>query len=273
MDLTSILFVLLLQIITFCHAQSGWEQTVNNEHSMDPYGKETITDTILKMNKGALQRLMEGDLLLPTTRTAMKCVGDPHSCLWQKSPNGNVVIPVAISDNYDASEKSTIVTALQEMEAQTCIRFIPRTTQRVHISIEPKYGCFSMLGRLGDKQVVSLQRFGCVQHGIILHEMMHALGFYHEHTRSDRDNYVRIEWENVQKLHRHNFQKQDTNNLNIPYDYTSLLHYGRTAFGKGQGETIIPIPDESVEIGQRNRLSDLDVLRINRLYQCKNYRH
>nr|XP_057913523.1 low choriolytic enzyme-like isoform X2 [Doryrhamphus excisus]XP_057913524.1 low choriolytic enzyme-like isoform X2 [Doryrhamphus excisus] len=273
MDLTSVFFLLLLQIVTFCRAQSGWEQAIDNENRMDAAGKDTITDTILKMNKGALQRLMEGDLLLPTTRTAMKCLGDPYSCLWPKSRNGKVKVPVAISDKYDAGEKSTIVKALQEMEAKTCIRFIRRTRQRVHISIEPNYGCFSMLGRLGDKQVVSLQRFGCVQHGIILHEMMHALGFFHEHTRSDRDDYVRIEWENVQKLHRHNFQKQDTNNLNLPYDYASLLHYGRTAFGKKQTQTIIPIPDESVEIGQRNHLSDLDVVRINRLYQCKNYPH
>ncbi len=57
--------------------------------------------------------------------------------------------------------------------------------------------CFSLLGRIGDKQVVSLQRFGCIQNGIIQHELMHALGFYHEHTRSDRDQYIRINWENV----------------------------------------------------------------------------
>lgn len=57
--------------------------------------------------------------------------------------------------------------------------------------------CSSLLGYVGDKQVLSLQRFGCVQRGIIQHELLHALGFYHEHTRSDRDQYVRINWENV----------------------------------------------------------------------------
>lgn len=59
--------------------------------------------------------------------------------------------------------------------------------------------CASLLGRIGDKQVLSLQRYGCVRKGIIQHELLHALGFYHEHTRSDRDMYVRINWENVNK--------------------------------------------------------------------------
>lgn len=53
------------------------------------------------------------------------------------------------------------------------------------------------MGRVGEKQVVSLQRFGCVRHGIIQHEVLHALGFYHEHTRSDRDNYITILWDNI----------------------------------------------------------------------------
>lgn len=59
--------------------------------------------------------------------------------------------------------------------------------------------CAALPGRVGDKQVLSLQRFGCVRHGIIQHEMMHTLGFYHEHTRSDRDQYVKINWDNVKE--------------------------------------------------------------------------
>lgn len=57
--------------------------------------------------------------------------------------------------------------------------------------------CASLLGRVGDLQTLSLQRFGCVSYGIIQHELMHALGFYHEHTRPDRDQYIKINWENV----------------------------------------------------------------------------
>ncbi|KAM6915003.1 low choriolytic enzyme-like [Xenentodon cancila] len=158
---------------------------------------------------------------------------------------------------------------MKDFEPITCIRFVPRQNERAYLNIEPKYGCMSLLGHTGDKQIVSLQRFGCVSHGIIQHELLHALGFYHEHTRSDRDQYVRINWENIKEYYIKNFEKMDTNNLDTPYDYSSIMHYGRTAFGKfGKLETIIPIPDSTVPIGESKSLSNIDILRINRLYNC-----
>ncbi|XP_061560217.1 low choriolytic enzyme-like [Phycodurus eques] len=268
-DLRAIMFLLLLQLVTLCHARPGWDQAVDSENSRDP-AEENISETILRMNNGSTEYLIEGDVVIPKTRTAMKCTGNAYSCLWPKSHNGKVEIPYSIIDKYTNSEKRTIVGALRAMEARTCIRFIPRTTQRSYLSFEPKFGCFSMLGRTGEKQLVSLQRFGCVQHGIIQHEVLHAMGFYHEHTRSDRDRYIRINWENIQDYNKYNFEKHDTDNLNIPYDYSSILHYGRTAFGVRQAVTLTPIPDSSVEIGQREDLSDMDILRINRLYKCSN---
>lgn len=116
--------------------------------------------------------------------------------------------------------------------------------------------------------MVSLSRLGCVFYGIVEHELNHALGFYHEHTRSDRDSYVAINWENINPAMQSNFQLMNTNNLNTPYDYSSVMHYGRTAFSINGLDTITPIPDPSVKIGQRQELSAVDILRINTLYNC-----
>lgn len=58
--------------------------------------------------------------------------------------------------------------------------------------------CYSYVGRRGGKQVVSLARRGCLYHGTVQHELLHALGFNHEQTRSDRDNHIRVLLQNVQ---------------------------------------------------------------------------
>ncbi|XP_060918051.1 high choriolytic enzyme 1-like [Labrus mixtus] len=111
--------------------------------------------------------------------------------------------------------------------------------------------------------------FLCLDHGIIQHELLHALGFHHEHMRSDRDRYVWINWENIPAVSAHNFHKKDTNNLNMPYDYSSVMHYGRTAFASVYGaDTITPIPVSSVLTGQRDEMSDIDIFRVNKLYNC-----
>ncbi|KAK2819479.1 hypothetical protein Q7C36_021125 [Tachysurus vachellii] len=128
--------------------------------------------------------------------------------------------------------------------------------------------CFSDVGRSGGAQVLSLSRSGCVYYGIAEHELNHALGFYHEHSRSDRDSYVTINWENIDPSSLSSFKLRNTNNLNTSYDYSSVMHYGRTAFSINDLDTITPIPDPSVEIGQRTELSAIDILRINKLYKC-----
>uniref|UniRef100_A0A8C1HJF6 Metalloendopeptidase n=1 Tax=Cyprinus carpio carpio TaxID=630221 RepID=A0A8C1HJF6_CYPCA len=202
-----------------------------------------ITTRILETNNGSSEVLIEGDLVFPKTRNALYCFN--NNCFWKKNSNNIVEVPFIVSSEFCES------------------------TQTDYISIENKDGCFSSLGRTGGKQVVSLYRQGCVYHGIAQHELLHALGFYHEQTRSDRDQYVRINWKNISPNMAYNFQKQNTNNQNTPYDYGSVMHYGKTAFSIQPGlETITPIPDETVEIGQRQGMSNIDILRINKLYGC-----
>ncbi len=60
------------------------------------------------------------------------------------------------------------------------------------------YRCYSYVGRQGYVQTVSLARNGCLYHSTVQHELIHALGFNHEQTRSDRDNHIQVVWENVQ---------------------------------------------------------------------------
>nr|XP_024657354.1 uncharacterized protein LOC112433384 [Maylandia zebra] len=69
----------------------------------------------------------------------------------------------------------------------------------------------------------------------------------------------------------HNFRKINTRNLDTPYDYNSVMHYGRFAFSRDREPTIVPIPDENVAIGRATEMSANDILRVNRLYTCSMY--
>jgi hypothetical protein len=71
------------------------------------------------------------------------------------------------------------------------------------------------------------------RYGTIQHEMYHALGFYHEQSRSERDDYVIIHWQNIEPLSANNFLKHNPSVITPfgePYDYGSAMHYSRNAF-------------------------------------------
>ena len=56
--------------------------------------------------------------------------------------------------------------------------------------------CFSATGKSGSKQPLSLGK-GCTTKGVVIHELLHALGMMHEHCRADRDQFIRINFKNV----------------------------------------------------------------------------
>uniref|UniRef100_A0A3P9DUY6 Metalloendopeptidase n=1 Tax=Maylandia zebra TaxID=106582 RepID=A0A3P9DUY6_9CICH len=210
-----------------------------------------------------------GDIAVPTgLQNADPCTA--RGCLWPKN-NGRVVVPYRISDQYSRRERDVIEQGLRSFEAATCVSFRPQSRERDFLDIQSRDGCYSFVGRRGGGQIVSLSRQGCVFHQIVQHEVLHALGFDHEQTRSDRDQHVRILLENVIPGMEHNFRKINTRNLDTPYDYNSVMHYGRFAFSRDREPTIVPIPDENVAIGRATEMSANDILRVNRLYTCSMY--
>ncbi|XP_065926159.1 zinc metalloproteinase nas-1-like [Magallana gigas] len=87
-------------------------------------------------------------------------------------------------------------------------------------------GCYSYVGYEAERpQIIGMSEPECMNVGTAAHEMLHAAGLVHEHTRSDRDEYVRLIKENLGgNINNINMRKADTYDLN-PYDYESIMQY------------------------------------------------
>lgn len=123
-------------------------------------------------------------------------------------------------------------------------------------------------------QNLNIRRDHAATMQIYLHELGHVIGFHHEHSRLDRDQYVKINSENILDEMRHNFIKLNYVK-NTPYDFSSIMHYGlyNSAANKNIKTIEVRNPDELDididNIGTRRRLSKHDIAWANKLYNCE----
>ncbi|XP_066439522.1 astacin-like metalloendopeptidase isoform X2 [Eleutherodactylus coqui] len=226
--------------------------------------EETIFDIILAANFDVPRPLTEGDIALTLKRSARTCA----NCKWGKT-DGVVKVPFVIDSTYVNWEKNLIRAALEEFSTLTCIKFKDRASEKDYLRIDNSKGCWSFIGKYGGGQTVSLQSGRCMSYGVIQHEVMHALSFFHEHTRLDRDNYVEVMWHYVSPVNQGDFKKDSGDTLSTPYNYNSIMHYSSTTFCNTTGkQSLVTKPDPSIFIGQRYGLSTLDVVLMNRFYDC-----
>lgn len=70
---------------------------------------------------------------------------------------------------------------------------------------------------------------------------------------------------------KHNFNKYghgSIDSLGVPYDYGSIMHYGKREFARWPWQTTIRPRQSGASIGQRSHLSPLDVKQMNLYYNC-----
>ncbi|KAL1480719.1 hypothetical protein MTO96_050794, partial [Rhipicephalus appendiculatus] len=163
--------------------------------------------------------------------------------------------------------------AIEEIESKTCVRFVPRTTEIDYVTIFRGSGCYSAIGRMGRAQPVSFG-YGCLYKGTMVHELLHAVGFYHEHSRSDRDIYIDVFTENAKKDAVPQFEKlkPSKNRLLTPFDMESVMLYGSYAFARAPGLVTMLTKDGGhlTEVYDKPGLSASDVIRVKKLYKCSN---
>ncbi|XP_034436667.1 zinc metalloproteinase nas-14-like [Hippoglossus hippoglossus] len=196
--------------------------------------------------------VQEGDILMPEVRNAVQS-------LWP-----DATVPYVISHDL-ADRKSDIDTAFTMISNATCIRFKIHTKELNYLDIKEGEGCASFVGCQGGAQSLYYGRSCRV--GNLCHELVHALGLHHEHTRDDRDQYVSVQWESITPGRQNNFKVKHGDTLNLPYDIDSIMHYGWFFFSQDGSPTLLPKRGGD-QMGQRTHLSQLDIQKLNSLYHC-----
>ncbi|XP_073439831.1 meprin A subunit beta-like [Dendrobates tinctorius] len=257
MDLITVpLVLLLLQSVIGKPLQEHTEVDLDDGKDKD----------LFDINQELGLNLFEGDIkFLPNEKNSI--IGEQYR--WP------IPVPYYLEDSLDINAKALVLEAFERYRLKSCIEFKPWEGEPNYISVFKESGCWSYIGnRRTGKQQLSLGN-NCDRIATIQHEFLHALGFWHEQSRSDRDDYVIIMWDRIQSQSASNFNKYDdsrSSNLNVPYDYTSVMHYSKTAFQISTDPTIVTRIDAfSDVIGQRMDFSDSDLEKLNRLYNCSTF--
>ncbi|VDM47652.1 unnamed protein product [Toxocara canis] len=178
----------------------------------------------------------------------------------------------------DSEELDIIWKAMRSIEQNTCIRFEERKSEEDFLELQNKihHGCYTGVGRMRGRNVMMLEAnnmLTCIERDIVIHELMHTIGLWHEHMRNDRDKYIRIRYENIAPRYRSQFDmvpEAESNTFGTNYNYRSVMHYGKKAFSKRRGlitiETLDPVYQDV--IGKARDAAPSDYYKICAMYEC-----
>jgi hypothetical protein len=210
-------------------------------------------------------------------RTEAQARGLHAANLW---PDNTVYY--AFHPNTTASNQAAALNAMSLISGVSAVIFIERTTEPDYVVFTDSSGNNSFIGRIGGPQTINIFNWGTPF--VIVHEIMHALGIYHEQSRPDRDTFVQINYANICPnccgggSCDFNFDIVPTATMVGPYDFDSVMHYGQCFFSDcfncfadlPNCRTITVQPPYAATwqnaIGQSDHFSDSDILTIQTLY-------
>ena len=204
----------------------------------------------------------------------------------QPWPGG--VIPYDLS-KLSNSQQALALRAMQRWtDTGAKIKFIPRTTEVEYVNFTGNTNAGNNTSHVGFKKGVhtdiNITAFWWRENEWMpAHELGHVLGFFHEHERWDRDQFVTIHYENIKPGRAHDYDWIAKTNwlvTSLLYDYRSIMHYRVCWASKCEGEctdgvggspcAVIEPVDKKYDgiIGQwtDNGISPLDAEKVRLVY-------
>ena len=290
---------LLLSISTAHEIESHWDpvsQTVQH-HSVEMADEVLGDDIVFSPCQAETYRRRGFNI---TEDLVLDGIGDDPSCIeeadgqvapqaltgtvprWKENFNSQTnkyEVGWYFISGFDNDRKEAVRIKLAEFARDTCVDLVEvQRSDRNYankLEIQQSNGCSSYVGRHFEEQMLSLSK-GCEKSYVPLHEVMHALGWYHEQQRADRDDHVKV-WQerctmtgsswtaNQGKMSEDRWVDQGS-----PYDFGSIMHYGVGSCRKsGVTGDVITKPDGSeLTLTKGSSLSEHDIFQINQIYDC-----
>jgi len=256
------------------------------------FGHIRYTDWQLEMlkNDGVNITGMLNDVVVSEPEDTNRAAFNRLARKWISPWNGNTENGLIILYKYEneasfsPEERNLIRNALRNMKEymNKCIKFWNiadlnpgakwENENYIQIISNRNSGCWSMLGMTGSdgngRQDLSLG-YGCVTQGTVQHEFLHALGFTHEQNRSDRDDYIEINWNKIPNGWEGQFQKipeKYFDSLGEKYDIHSVMQY--SGYMNGQCVMSHKYTGQCINDPRNilDRMSTTDVLQLATLY-------
>lgn len=183
----------------------------------------------------------------------------------QKWPNNTIIY--VFDSNLSNNQRQVSLNSMQEWTSKTNIKFKERTNENYYVTITNNGdNCNCASANLGVNGTRGRINMGVrTSEVVMIHEIGHTLGYIHEQTRSDRDDHVRILFENIQNGAASQFRKNE-NSVNIgEFDIKSTMMYGAYTFSKNGQPTIVQL-DGTTHPRRRPELSAGDITGTNQVY-------
>ncbi|CAJ0593337.1 unnamed protein product [Cylicocyclus nassatus] len=254
------------------HAEHG-NSTIEQVNAQAQIGDLLYQSDIILTPQQA-EAILGNDVHMELDRSKRQALNWKH---WVNYQWPDDTLYYAFTDAIDSRTRDIFRKAARLWQQGSCLTFIESDAAQHYVLVTMEPACSSYVGCIHQGAQRLRLGNGCHLIGTAAHELGHALGMYHTHSRHDRDQYLIINTHNIQPGKESQFNKETietSNNYGIPFDYGSIMNYATDSMisyslEKQKGMyTMVPLDSKYIDTMGSNFISFYDMLLLNNMYDC-----